>query len=252
MRFAISPADKGARVLLWGLLWSCIFLSAFRPELSSAAELSTFGGGELDIHGQGFSYLGIDLTQHIDETVAVAARVMPNYLTYKYYSGNSLISATSPGVFALGGVKFFWDRTMLALYGGAELRNTDLNPDDVNAKPRGSTTAGMVQGELDKWLTDRTNLYVLTSYSATSDFIYEKGRLKWQITNLDYSKANTIFVGIEEFFGSNRDFQGGGGGLVLELFHIPFKVSIALRGGFKYDSTFGSGAYAGLDFYKGF
>lgn len=229
-----------------------LFLSLLCSPLSLATEVSSFAGGEIDGRSQSFSYFGLDVTERMNKTVAISARLIPNYLTYKYYSGNTQIEASSQGLFAVAGIKLFWDKTMIGLYGGAEFRDTDLSPDDSNASMRGNTSAGLVQGEFDTWLPSRTNINAFASYSGTSDFFYEKARIKQQITNLDYKRPYTVSVGVEQFIGRNDDFQGEGYGLVVELYNITHKIAVALRGGFKHDSTFGNGTYWGLDLYKGF
>ncbi len=99
------------------------------------------------------------------------------------------------------------------------------------ADVRGGTFAGLVQGELDTTFRSRTNLYIYPSYSGTDQFFYERARLKQQITNLDFKKANTIHLGIEQFYGRNPDFRQRGGGLILEAYNLPNKISIALRRG---------------------
>jgi hypothetical protein len=121
-----------------------------------------------------------------------------------------------------------------------------------NADVRGNTFAGLVQGEVDSWLTRRTNLNIFASFSGTDGFIYERGRLKQQVTNLDYKKPNTINVGVEQIFGRNPDFSQVGGGVILEIYNIPKRISFAVRSGYKHDSSFGSGAYGGLELYVGF
>jgi hypothetical protein len=247
-----SSGTNEGRFAISVIFLTCIILSIVYCPFSFAADVSTFAGGEIDGHGQSFSYLGVDVTQHVNKTVAVAGRIIPNYLTYKYYSGDTLIEASSPGVFALAGIKLFWDKSMFGIYGGVEFRNTTLDPDDTNNSARGEKTGGLIQGEFDSWLTSRTNLNILASYGGVSDFLYEKGRLKQQITNLDYKKSYSWFVGVEQFVGRNVDFDEQGVGLALELFYIPEKFSIAIRSGYKHDSTFGNGAYWGLDLYKGF
>lgn len=220
--------------------------------LAFAADFSVFGGTEIDGHGQGFSYAAVDATQKINDWLSLSGRVMPSYLTYKYYSGNTLIRADSPGVDVLGGVKLSLGVTSLALFGGVENRDTNLYPNDPYASVRGHTTAGTVQGELNTWITKGTNLDVFASYSGTSDFTYEKGRIKEQITNLDSKKTYTFYAGIEQFLGRNMDFNEQGVGPVVELIYLPQKLSVALMGGYKHDSTFSNGAYWGLQVYKGF
>jgi hypothetical protein len=250
--FSLSLHTKKAIITLQTVFLAYLVLSFVWSPLSLAIDLSSFAGSEVDGHEQSFSYLCVDVTERMNKTVAVSARLTPNYLTYKYYSGNTQIKASSEGLFAVAGVKLFWEKTMLGLYGGAEFRDTDLSPDDANSSVRGNTAAGLVQGEFDTWLSSRTNIYAFTSYSGTSDFLYEKARIKQQITNLDYKKPYTLNVGVEQFIGRNDDFRGEGYSLVVELYNIPYKIAVALRGGFKHDSTFGDGAYWGLDLYKGF
>jgi hypothetical protein len=71
-----------------------------------------------------------------------------------------------------------------------------------------------------------------------------------QVTNLDDKKSNTINVGLEEIFGRNEDFQQVGGGLIGEVFNIPGTMGLTIRGGYKHDTTFGSGVYFGLEVFK--
>ena len=216
------------------------------------AEISIFSGGEIDTWGQGFSYLGIDITEPMGKGFALSARVTPNYLTYKYRSGNRLIRAHSPGGYAVGGIKFSWDKATLGLFGGTEYRYTNLTPDVRSADVRGSTLAGLVQGELYYQLLRATDLSLFGSYSGTDGFFYEKVKLKRQITNLNYKEPNNIHIGIEQFYGRNPDFNMIGGGPFLEFYHIPWKLSFALRFGYKHDSNFGNGAYGGIELFKRF
>lgn len=252
MRSEISSTVKRAKFILWGFLLAYISFTLFYCHLSFAAEASTFAGGEFDGRGQGFSYLGVDVTQKIYQNISLSGRVIPNYLTYRFYSGGQLVRANSPGLYAVGGIKLSWDKTKLGVFGGSEYRHTDLTPDVKYAKVRGGTLAGVVQGEFDSWLPSRTNLNIYSSFSGTDNFFYERGRIKQQITNLDFKKPYTINVGVEQFIGRNPDFHQEGAGLILELYHIRQKVSIAVRSGLKHDSTFGNGIYGGLELYKGF
>lgn len=243
---------REGRVMLRCLAWVCVCLAVLPCSLSMAADVSLFAGGEYDNHGQGFTYLGVDVTQRLNETVGVAGRVVPNYLTYKYHSNDVLIKAKSPGLTAVAGIKLFSGQTLFGVYGGVELRNTDLNPDDRSSSQRGSTSAGTIQGELDTWLTKTTNLYVFGSYSGTSNFSYERAKLKQQVTNFDYREPYTLLIGAEQFYGRNSDFHGQGYGAIVELYSIPLNASIGLRGGYKHDSTYGNGFYGGFELYKGF
>jgi hypothetical protein len=252
MKFQILQIAEYAKRVFFAFILVYLFLAVFLSPYSSATEVSLFAGGEIDTRGQGFSYLGADLTQKIYENISVSGRVTPNYLTYKYRSGDHLIRAVSPGLYTVAGIKLSWGQTTFGLFGGTEYRHTNLHPDDKNADVRGTTFAGLVQAEFDSWLPSRTNFNLFASYSGTDGFLYERGRIKQQITNLNFKKPNTINVGIEQFYGRNPDFRQVGVGPILEIYNIPHRISFDLRCGYKHDSTFGSGIYGGLDFYKGF
>ena len=252
MNFGISEMVKKSRIILYSFIWLALGLTVFPCPVSFAAEVSTFAGGEFDGREQGFSFLGVDVTQSINKTLSVSGKLMPNYLTYKYYSGNNLIKASSPGLFAVAGIKLFWGKAMVGFYGGGEFRDTGLTPDDQSASGRGNTSGGLIQGELYAWITSKTNVSVFTSYSGISNYFYEKAGIKYQITNLDYKKPYILYIGVDQFLGRNADFQGEGYGGSVELFNTPLNISVALRGGLKHDSTFGNGVYWGIQFYKGF
>jgi hypothetical protein len=240
---------KDLKILRIGFLLAFSSLALFSYSLGFAADLSFIGGGEIDTRGQGFSYLGIDLTKKVYRDVSISGRVIPNYLTYKFRSGNEKVKAASLGIYTVAGIKLSLNQTTIGLFGGTEYRHTDLRPDVGTAEVKGNTFAGVVQGELDTWLSSRTNFNLFSSFSGTDNFFYERGRIKQQITNLDFKKPNTINVGVEQFYGRNPDFRQLGGGLILELFNIPKEISFAVRVGYKHDSTFGSGTYGGLELY---
>ncbi len=247
-----SPFYTAVRWLPFFLL-TLVVAGLLAAPSASAVELATFGGGETDEHGQGFAYATFSVTQPIDKVFAVTGRVMPSYLTYKYYSGDRLIKAESPGVALLGGVRtMLAPKVSLTLLGGIETRNTTLHPDDRSADVRGHTTAGVVQGELDAWLTRYLNFFIVASYSGTSNFSYEKAVLKHQITNLDFSKPYSFFAGVEQFYGRNADFRQDGVGPMVQFVYIPANFSVSLSGGYKHDSTFGQGTYVGFQVYKSF
>jgi hypothetical protein len=222
---------------------------AFLLTVPVYAETSIFAGGEVDNHGQGFTYLGLELSKKLNDNFSLAGRLVPNYLTYRYRSGPDLVRAQSPGFYGLAGTKLAWGATSVDLFGGVEYRHTSLKP-DVSSSNKGDQVSGIVQGAFDTWIPSRTNFNLLVSYSGISTFIYERGRIKQQVTNLDYKDENTINLGVEQIMGRNADFTEFGGGLIFEVFNIPHSVAFSVRGGYKHDTTFGHGGYWGLEFYK--
>jgi hypothetical protein len=219
---------------------------------AEAFDTSVFGGTDFDNHGQGFAYLGGDVEQKVHPNFSLVGRLMPNFLTYKFRSEGEEVKATSPGGYALLGGKGHWGQTSAGLLAGVEIRETELDPDVRSANIRGLTAAPVVQADFDTWLPSRTNLNYFGSFSGTDSFIYQKATIKQQLTNLDYSRPNTTNAGLEFIWGRNADFEMYRAGVVLELFRIPSTLSLQLHGGYAHTTTFGSGFYGGVSFYKGF
>lgn len=217
-----------------------------------ALEVSAFTGGEIDTRAQGFTFFGIDVTQQLYRNLFVATRVVPTFLTYKYRSGGELIRAKAPGLSTVAGFKYGFGDSSIGVFGGTEFRHTNLNPDQKDADPRGNDFSGLVQGEFSFWLPTRTNFAGFVSFSGIDQFVYERMKIVQQVYNLDFSKPNNFNLGVEQISGRNDDFHQVGGGLIFELFNIPYWVAIGLRSGYKYDSTFGNGLYGGIEVFHRF
>ena len=77
------------KILAWGVLLAGLGGAILGSRPGLAAELSMFAGGEFDHRGQGFSFLGMDLTHKVHQNVSVSGRIVPNFLAYQYHSGGS-------------------------------------------------------------------------------------------------------------------------------------------------------------------
>ncbi len=246
-----EATSRGIARLLAALV-TLAALAAAPAGPAAAFDLTAVGGGETDFRGQSYLYGGLEATQRLGEHVAAAGRVVPFYLTYRYRSDGDLVDAKAPGVNAAVGVRLFWGPTTLGLLGGIEYRHTDLSPDDPFSSVSGAKVGGLVQADFDTWLPTRTNLNLWASFTSVDDFVYVKGTVKQQLTNRDFAQHNTVNGGTEVFYGRNENFDMVGVGVVLELFRLPASLSLAVRGGWKHDSTFGHGGYGGVSLSKRF
>ncbi len=237
---------------LFIILILILFFYTFFYSTAFSIDISSFGGGEVDTRGQGFLFLGLEIGQKIKRDLSFRARLVPNYLIYKYKSGERTIKANSPGVYGLLGIKSDTKKTSIGIFGGIEYRNTDLNPDVRDAKVRGDTLAPMIQGEIYHQIFRFTEISLYGSYSSRDNFFYEKGKIKRQVANFDFKKSNIIHLGIEQFYGRNPDFRMFGLGPTFEIYNIPKSLSLTLHTGYKHDKTFGSGIYGGIEFFKAF
>lgn len=219
---------------------------------AEAAELSFFAGGETDARGQSFSYLGGDVTHTVREPWALALRLVPSYVTYKFRDGDELVSASSPGVSAVAGVKLRWPKFAVGVFGGAEYRDTDLDPDVRTAAMRGETLSPVAQFEVSGELPSRTLLGYFANFNTGDDFIYQKATARQQVTNFDYARPNTLLVGLELIYGRNPDYEFVAVGPIIELYNVPGVFSVNIHGGYRHDATFGSGVYGGVGLWKRF
>ena len=223
------------------------------PPAVRAADVAVFGGGEAQSHRQGYVYLGADVTTPLNSWLSLDGRVVPHFLTYKFRSGGELVRADVPGIDAAAGLKATFDeRTYATLLAGVQLRDKELTPDPGGNTTRGVIVGPLVVGEFGTTFPSRTSLSYFGSFSGADSFIYQKVTVKQQVTNLDYARPNTINLGPELIYGRNADFNMVGAGAVVELYSLPWRLSVAARVGYRHDSTFGDGIYTGLSFYRAF
>lgn len=237
--------------LLFHLIASLIFLN-FPFAYAVSLDFSSFGGGQIDNRGQGYTFFGIDISNKINEGYYVKVRIVPNYLTYKYKSNNRTIRAYSPGINILGGLKIDENKISISILGGLEYRNTNLNPDLKDAKVRGDTFAPSLQGELNYRFSKYISMDFYGSYSGTDNFFYEKFMIKSQISNFDFKKPDIFHLGCEQFYGKNPDFRMLGLGPFFEIYNIQNKISLSFRSGYTHDKNFRGGIYGGIQFFKAF
>lgn len=92
------------------------------------------------------------------------------------------------------------------------------------------------------WKEDM-NLEFLASYTNLDNFLWGWLRAKNRI-------RGSLFVGAEVFGMGNQDFDGWGGGPLLEL--RKGKAAFTLKAGYKNTTTYGGGLYTGLELYTAF
>ncbi len=144
-----SPFQEAGRSLPF-FLWVLVITGLLAAPSAFAAEFAAFGGTEIDEHGQGFTYAAFSVTQPVNKVFAVTGRVMPSYLTYKYYSGDRLIKAESPGVAVLGGVRTLLNKGSRCRGSGAAKCAIQTSSRGPECDVRGSTDADVIPGELER------------------------------------------------------------------------------------------------------
>lgn len=209
-----------------------------------------FTGVQLDAEAQYFSYLGVK------ENLPWQASGYRPFLqlfataqTYEYESGRDDIDADVQSLTPSLGVSRSssgGDWTFSALIGPEiEWKRERGFPND---RGRETEVGVMVQGEAHHW-RDGRSVHAILSYASLDDFFF--GRLRSQARVFDEERnAFSLSAGFDVAGMGNDDYRAVQLGPVLQL---PIaQLFLSAKGGYQYDSSVGSGAYGGIEFYAPF
>jgi hypothetical protein len=211
---------------------------------ASARAGDLFTGFQMDDEAKYFAYLGLreDLPWEAFGLKGYA-QLFGAGQSYEFESGNQDIDAEVQFLIpALGVTKALGGGWSVSGLVGPKLRwkKEEGFPDDSG---REFDVGVFVQAETMYW-RETHSLHGIISYGSQDDFFFGRARGKLQI----YSRARgccEIFAGLEVAGMGNRDFRAVQTGPLVE---VPIgRVSVLARVGFQHDSSFGSGAYGGLE-----
>jgi hypothetical protein len=210
-----------------------------------AVEIVPFSGFESDSHDQGFAMLGVGVDQRVAKNLSLSFLGMANYLYYRYRAGGQTVRAEAPGGEYLGGFKVDWrGNNYLSALGGGQRRETHYY--GGNAPQTRGGSGGTAQVELNLQPLKWTTLNSIGVYVDKDAYKWSRFTLKNQLNNFDYARPWTFNGGIVGTFQGNHDYRARQGGLLAEVYHIPWMLSVAVHGGYKWDTSWGDGAYGAL------
>lgn len=226
------------------------------------------GGFEVDTHGTGSGFFGPSYIHPIRPGLAWTARVFATYLYYQFDDGIGDTKVRSPGVSTAVGLRF-GDRNLFGLTTGAEgffgvwagpevkwRREESHRADGTSVRKDTTEVGASVSAELYTNPTSHNVVQALFAYGTVDSYAYGRLSFKEQVSNLASQGSNTVFVGVEGIAQGNKDITSIQGGGLVEVAHVPWDLSLALRVGYKH-STFESGPdktgpYFGIGLYKRF
>jgi len=213
---------------------------------SSETTTEVMAGSEVDSKDQGFSYLGIVIAKPVSEGYSIIGRLFSGYLKYNFESAGKTLSAEVPMLTPSIGIRSKIDDITLTGYMGLDMRRTDRETVS-GGKEHTDATGISIQGEVDMWGQGLKNLNVIANYSSIDSFFWGRIRAKKGIAEI--GSHSNLLVGAELVGMGNNDFTAAQTGLLLELSRSSPNLSLLLKGGYKYTSTYNDSIYGGLEFY---
>lgn len=217
---------------------------------TSASAGDLFTGVQMDDRAQYFTYLGLreDLPW---ESFGLQgyAQLFAAAQTYEYEAGSRDIDANVQFLIpSLGVTRSVGDGAWsVAAILGPKLQ---WKKEDgfQNDSGREFDVGVFVQAETMYW-QETHNFQGIASYSSLDDFFFGRVRGKLRVYSPE-TNCCPILAGMDVAVMGNDDFGAVQTGPVVE---IPIgKFSLLARGGYQYDSAFGSGGYGGFEIYTPF
>lgn len=213
------------------------------------------GGYEWDTHSSSYGFFGPAYTHPFKPNVAWTARVFGNYLTYEFSDTTKTTKVKSPGGSAAVGLKF-GTKDYFAVSAGPSVswRKTTVTTNaGVETETKETRTGVNIGGEISL-NPGANNIQALANYNTTDKYTWARLGAKTQLTNRSWSGSNALFLGVEGIAQGNDDIRSVQFGGLFEVNHVPSKLSLMFRAGYK-RSMFDVGAdktgpYFGIGFYK--
>jgi hypothetical protein len=213
-------------------------------------------GYEGDTAGSGYGFFGPSYVRAIRPGLSWTARAFANYLTYEFSGADGGTQVRSPGVSSAIGLQF-GDRNFFRVLAGPEVKwqRTRVEAADGAIDTSSRTRLGAnLGGEMYANPTSHNNVHALVNYNTADSYSWGRLGFKEQVSNRSWEGPTAAFVGIEGIVQGNHDIRSRQAGAFVELTHVPAKVSVVFKAGYK-RSTFvagpdATGPYFAVGFYR--
>jgi hypothetical protein len=244
--------DRRLATLLAGVILTLVAVGDAR-----AGMFESLAGWEGDSHRQGYGFLGAGALIPAGHDLILPVRATASYLYYQYDSTSTTISVRSPGISLMGGARLTGVRGNVTAMAGGEVRREHRVSDIAGTPSRDLTTTGVVvQADGDLALSRRWHALALANFAGAASYLYGRGAVRYQATNLEWKGPTTVFVGVEGVRQGNDESDAAQGGPFLEWNFVPQHLSLGVRGGYKESWSPGqphrTGAYFGATVYRSF
>ena len=206
-----------------------------------------FTGFEIDNEGQYYGYLGLRTpVTSLRPDLELLAQLYADTIRYSFRSEGRLLDAHANSIAPAVGLRQRFGPWNVTGFAGSQIRSK--REDLVNGGTMTTEKVGaFLQGETFYW-HERGSFHGIISYSTLDNFLW--GRLRGKLLAFKTDGGLPIYGGWDVIGMGNKDFNAFHTGPLLE---IPVgKLFFLIKAGYKYTSTFQSGAYTGLELYLPF
>jgi hypothetical protein len=263
-----SAPRRSTRVSRLGIL-AALATSILATRPVAAGPLEVLAGWEGDTYSQGYGFVAVGGLFPAGTRVVVPLRLTGSYLYYTFTDAGTNVSVRSTGVSLVSGIRSSGPHGSVTFLVGGEIRREHRDPGTVVPTPgpppapttqqtATDETISSVVAQVDGDVTmgKRWRGFLLANYAGAATYIFGRTAVRFQATNLDWTKPTAFFLGLEVGRQGNDEsdaFQGGG---FMELAFVPQHISLGLHAGYKESWSPGEdhrrGAYLGLGVYRRF
>lgn len=237
------------------MLVACLLVAAglAASAVEARASAEAIAGWENDEFGQGYAFLTGAWLVRTSTAAALPVRLTASYLYYEYMDGAGEVKVQAPGASLLSGAQWAGRSGYVSMMAGAEVRRERREPEAGEVRV---VTLGGFVGQIGAGFSSgRFQPQALAVYTGASDYVYARGALRWQCSNVTWAGPRTWFAGLEGVTQGNADVDAIQAGAVLECVFTHAHLSLSVRGGKKWASTGGDrrpGGYFGFGLYRAF
>lgn len=228
-------------MLLAAVFWTAVGL--MWPAQSHAREWLGLTGLELAEQGTAYAFAGAITPLNPDTALGQGwvQRYWFDWVHYRFDSEGEQVRSRAPGFSASLGYQQSDSQGYWAAYAGAGYRNTRLTPDRPTAKVRGSQSAFLFIGEMDRRPVKDWRFTGAMQLAAGPDSYWTRLKILRHVSN------GAFWGGAEMVFQGDPDYRAIKAGFVLDEWGmgkgiaVNFKLGVAKTKGLETD------AYSGIE-----
>ena len=215
------------------------------------------GGYESDSQDTSYAFFGPSYNHPLSDNLSLTASVRVNHLQYEFENssgGRTEVEAPgiSPGVGLRWGGKN-WVKVTTGLSIRQDHRTVRGRTGVISDVE--DTRVGLSLGADGWWNPSRrSNVHAMVHYGAVSQYVWSRLAAKHQISNFDWRKPVTLYLGAEGVAQGNEDIRSYQLGPLVDFTFGRSQLSLTLRAGYKHSSyeigPDDSGPYFGIGLWK--
>lgn len=227
-----SPTGPYPQTRLWFL--AIVLSLTTAPGAAVASGFQQFAGWEGDSRGEGYGFAAAALPLPLSRHLSIPLSASGSFLYYDYDSSAAHVIVRSPGTSLMTGLRLAGSRGSASVQGGGEIRWDRRLVDGPGGWVAMRQVVGPVVQTYDdlglgrRWYASGFGVYV-----GAAKYLIGRVAIRDQITNLDWKRGTSFFLGAEGGRQGNEHSDALQGGGFAEWNLVARRMSLALHAGYK-------------------